>query len=124
MPVFHVYLNRKKVSTAGVGELGVLSAHVTWVRRKGEDTRAKRPDSVEEELTLYIGGLVTHSEEHVCWLNRNLDVGDEVIIRVGENSRVDRPRSRQRRDHSKELRAQKRYVRDMAKKFGWKIQTR
>jgi hypothetical protein len=123
MPVFHVYLNGKKVSTAGVGELGVLSAHVTWVRRKGEHTLTKKPDSVEEELTLEVGGLVIPKEEHVRWLDRNLKTGDEVTIRVGEAAAVDRPRSRKRRDHSKELRSQKRYVREMAKRFGWKIKT-
>lgn len=123
MPVFHVYLNGKKVSTAGVGELGVLSAHVTWVRRKGKHVLAKKPDSVEEELTLHVGGLVTPREEHVRWLDRNLKTGDEVTIRVGEDAPVDRPRSRKRCDHSKELRSQKRYVREMAKRFGWKIKT-
>ena len=121
MPVFHVYLNGKKVSTAGVGELGVLSAHVTWVRRKGGHTQTKKPDSAEEELTLHVGGFVTPKEEHVRWLDRNLKAGDEVTIRVGKDSPVDRPRSRKRRDHSKELRSQKRYVREMAKRFGWRI---
>jgi len=124
MPVFHVFLNGKKVSTAGVGDVGVFSAHVTWVRRKGGDTSAKRPDRVEEELTLYVGGLVTPKEEHVHWLDKVLQVGDEVSIRVGEDGQTDRPRRRRRRDHAKELRSQKRYVRDMAKKFGWKIQVR
>ena len=124
MPVFHVYLNGKKVRTAGVGDLGVLSAHVSWVRRKGERTLAKKPDSVEEELTLHVGGLITPTEEHVRWLDCSLKVGDEVRIRVVADAPVDRPRSRERRDRSKELRSQKRYVREMAKRFGWKIQTR
>ena len=124
MPVFHVYLNGKKVSTAGVGDLGVLTAIISWVRRKGEHTLAKRPDSVEEELTLHVGGLISSTQEHVRWLDRDLKVGDEVRITVAENSKVDRPRTRKRRDHVKELRAQKRYVREMAKQFGWKIQTR
>ena len=124
MPAFQVYLNGKKVSTAGVGDLGVLSAHVTWVRRKGEHTRAKKPDSVEEELGLHIGGLVTPTEEHVRWLDRDLKAGDEVRIVVVDDAKVDRPRSRERRDPAKDLRSQKRYVRALAKKFGWKIQTR
>jgi hypothetical protein len=123
MPVFHVYLNGKKVSTAGVGALGVLSAHVTWVRRKGVHTLTKKPDSVEEELTLHVGGLVTAKEEHVRWLDRNLKAGDEVTIQVGDEASLDRPRSRKRRDHTKELRSQKRYVREMAKRFGWKLKT-
>src|SRR4051794_37725859 len=122
MPVFHVYLNGKKVSTAGVGDLGVLSAHVSWVRREGEHTLAKKPDSVEEELTLHVGGLISPAEEHVRWLDHDLKIGDEVRITVAEDSKVDRPRSREGRDRAKELRSQKRYVREMAKKFGWKIQ--
>ena len=123
MPVFHVYLNGKKLTTAGVGELGVLSAHVSWVRRVGKHTHSGKPGSVEEELTLHVGGLVSPVGEHVRWLDRQLKAGDEVSIRVAEDGHVDRPRSRERRDRSKELRSQKRYVREMAKKFGWKIQT-
>jgi hypothetical protein len=122
MPVFHVYLNGKKVSTAGVGDTGVLSAHVTWVRRTGQDTRAKTPESTEEELTLQVGGLISPKDEHVRWLNRDLEVGDEVRIKVADDDSVDRPRSRHRRNRAQELRSQKRYVREMAKRFGWKIQ--
>jgi hypothetical protein len=114
MPVFLIHHNGKKVSTAGVGELGVLGAHVSWVRRAGEDA----------ELTLHVGGLITPTDEHVRWLDRKLKVGDEISIRVIEDAAIDRPRSRERRDHSKDLRAQKRYVRDMAKKFGWEIVTK
>ena len=124
MPVFHVYLNGKKVCTAGVGDLGVLGAHVSWVRRKGERTLSKKPDSVEEELLLHVGGLITPANEHVCWLDRKLDVGDEVRIRIVEDAAVDQPRSRERLDRAEQLRSQKRYVREMAKKFGWKVQTR
>jgi len=123
MPVFDVYLNGKKVSTAGVGDLGVLAAHVTWARRKGEHTLAKQPESVEEELSLYVGGLITTTGEHVRWVDRPLKNGDEVRIRIIEDAPVDRPRSRERRNRSKELRLQKRYVKEMAKRFGWKIQT-
>jgi hypothetical protein len=121
MPVFHVYLNGKKVSTAGVGELGVLGAHVSWVRRTGNLSR--KPGRVEEELTLHVGGLVTPTDEHVRWLDRKLKVGDEVSIRVVESAPIDPPSSRERRNHSNELRSQKRYVKEMAKKFGWKLQT-
>lgn len=124
MPVFHVYLNGRKVSTAGVGELGVLGAHVSWVRRQGKHTLANNPGSVEEQLVLHVGGLITSTQEHVRWLDRKLKLGDEVTIRVVKDGRIDRPRRRERRDRSKELRSQKRYVREMAKKFGWKIETR
>ncbi|MGZ8920755.1 MAG: hypothetical protein ACXW3L_07215, partial [Limisphaerales bacterium] len=122
MLVFQVYLNGKKVSTVGVGDLGVLSAHVSWVRRKGEQTRAKKSDSVEEELTLHVGGLSSPTQEQMRWLDRDLKIGDEVRIIVAEDSKINPPRSRERRDRAKELRAQKRYVKEMAKKFGWRIE--
>jgi hypothetical protein len=123
MRIFHVYLNGKKVSTAGVGELGVLSAYVTWVRRKREGTRAKKPALAAEELCLGVSGLVTgRDEEHVRWLERNLKVDDEVRIVIADGGSVDQPRSRERCDPVKELQAKKRYVRAMAKELGWKIQ--
>jgi hypothetical protein len=124
MLLFHVYLNGKKLSTAGIGNLGVLGAHVSWVRRKGQNTRAGKPESFEEELRLQVGGLVSPVEEHVSWLNRGLKIGDEVRIVVGEDGKIDRPRLRQRRDRAKDLLSQKRYVREMAKRFGWKIQAK
>lgn len=123
MPVFQIYLNGKKLTTAGVGDLGVLSAVVSWVRRKGDHTLAKKQDRMEEELSLHVGGLISPTEEHVRWLDRGLKVGDEVRIAIAEDAKVDRPSHRKRRDRAKELRSQKRYVREMAKKFGWKIQT-
>src|SRR5262245_48853115 len=121
MPVFHVYLNGRKLSTAGVGEDGVVTALVTWVRRTVEDTRSRKADSVEEALTLEVGGLVRPSKEHVDWVDRKLKVGDEVTIRVAQDGKVDQPCSRRTYEDSKELRLQKRYVREMAKKFGWRI---
>jgi len=124
MPVFHVYLNGKKVTTAGVGELGVLGAHVSWVRRRVQNTLAKKPDTLEEELALHVGGLVSPEQEHIRWLDRDLKIGDEVRITIAESARVARPQSRERRDRTKELRSQKRYVREMAKRFGWKIHTK
>ena len=123
MPVFHVYLNGKKVSSAGVGDTGVVGAHVSWVRRKGEHTRAKKPGSVEEELRLDVGGLITPADEHVRWVDRKLKIGDEIRVVIVEDAPVDRPRSRKRSDSAEDLRRQKRYVREMAKRFGWRIQT-
>lgn len=121
MPVFHVYLNGKRVSTAGVGDIGVLSAHVTWVRRTRKDMLVKMP---EEELTLNVGGMISPKGEHVSWLDRELQVGDEVRITIADAAKIDRPRSRIRIGPAEASRVEKRYVRQMAKRFGWKIQTR
>jgi hypothetical protein len=121
MLVFHVYLNGKKVSAAGVGDIGVLSTHVTWVHRTQADMHVKMP---EEELTLHVAGLISPKGEHVRWLDRDLQVGDEVRITIAEAAKVDRARTRKRSDPAEDLRRQKRYVRQMANRFGWKIQTR
>jgi hypothetical protein len=123
MPVFHVYLNGKKVSTAGVGDTGVIGAHVSWVRRRGEHTSAKKPGSVEEDLRLDVGGLITPADEHVRWVDRKLKIGDEIRVVIVDDAPVDRPRTRKQSDPAEDLRRQKRYVREMAKRFGWKIQT-
>jgi len=121
MPAFQVSLNGKKVATAGVGGHGVLSANVTWVRRKGEQTRAKKPGGVEEELFLHLGGLITPKQEHVSWADCRLKVGDEVNVKIVESSIIDRLRVRRRSDPARDLREQSKHVRMMAKKFGWKI---
>lgn len=79
---------------------------------------------MEEKFLLEIGGLISPDGEHVRWPDRKLKVGDTVAVRVVETKRVDHPLSRQHRDPIAELRSQKQYVRRMARKFGWKIQTR
>jgi hypothetical protein len=125
MIAFNVYLNGKKVCTAGVPDTGVLSAHVTWLRRTGEQRLSKQAHGVEEELTMDVGGLITPIDEYVRWADRRpVRVGDEVRIKIVNAERVDRPRARKRSDPAENLRRQKRYVREMAKRFGWKIQTR
>lgn len=124
MIAFNVYLNGKKVCIAGVADTGVLSAHVTWVRRTGEHTLSMQSDGVEEELTMDVGGLITPTDEYVRWADRRaVQVGDEIRIKIVEAERVDPPPIRNRSDPAADLRRQKRYVREMAKRFGWKIQT-
>lgn len=121
MIAFEVSLNGKKACVAGVGEQGVVSASVCWVRRA-----AKRPASLsDEELFLDVGGLVSPTEEYVRWLDHRVIVeGDEVLIRVVKASRVSKAKIRRRENPKDRLRSQKRYVRQMAKQFGWKIVTR
>jgi hypothetical protein len=49
-------------------------------------------------------------------------VGDELRVRIFEAESVDNPRERFSRDPSAEEKRKKRYVMEMAKKFGWRIQ--
>ena len=120
MRAFALYVNGKKIGTAGVGDDGVLSANITWVGRKTRATSPKGRIAVEE-IGVDLGGLSNETDEHLRWRQLPLRVGDEVCIKVLEAASVDRPRHRQKRERTEELRQQKRYVRQMAKRFGWKI---
>ena len=101
MIAFEVHLNGRKLCTAGVGDHGVLTTNLAWVCRKGEHTRTRKPHSVEEEMTLDVGGLITPTEEHVRWQERTVRVGDEVRIKVIEVAAVDRPQRRERLTEAK-----------------------
>ncbi len=110
MRAFEVYVNGKRLCVAGIGDSGVLNTMVDQVIGHGRN-----------ELYLRIGGLISTTEEHVVWRKLRLKTGDEVRVKIIESASIDRPRERHRRDPKQDLRAQKRYVREMARKLGWKV---
>jgi hypothetical protein len=114
MKAFQLHLNGKKLCVAGVGENGVLSAIVDCVTVRGRDM-----------LQISVGGFISSKAEHVGWLEqRKLQTGDQIRIKIVEVESADSPRTRRRRsDPVVELRERKRYLREMAKKFGWTITT-
>lgn len=114
MIAFRIYVNGRKRCVAGIGDDGVLAAIVNSVRRKGKG-----------DLALEMGGLISHTREHVNWLQREpLRVGDRIKLEIIEADSVDEPAKRYRTDQRKETAAQKSYVRRMARQLGWKIQER
>jgi hypothetical protein len=119
MIAFEVHLNGKKICTAGVGDLGVLTSSLAW---RGPQPYQKGGPSVAEYLRLDVGGLA-QSGDHLRWLDRKLKRGDVVSIKVVEADSPDKPRERQRPSPADNLRRQKQYVRRMAKQFRWRIQT-
>jgi hypothetical protein len=93
MRAFQVYLNGKRLCTAGVGDDGVLTAIVTWVRG-ARNTPSHRSKLVQgEDIFIEVGGLISPRREHVSWLQRSLRLGDDVRITVVERTSVDRPSS-------------------------------
>jgi hypothetical protein len=111
MRAFEIYVNGEPLCLAGVSDASILTAITHYVGRgKGR-------------LYLSVGGLLVPQEEHVHWKDRDLAVGDEIRIRIIESEKVDAPTKRYAIDPKKGVLAQKRYVRKMAKKFGWKIQS-
>jgi hypothetical protein len=111
MRAFQISLNGNKLCLVGIGSDGVLSTTITYV-----------PFRRMRETRLYVGGLVLPQIEHVLWKEARLRIGDEVRLRIVEAQTVDRPRSRHPRDLTAEAKAEKRYLRKLAKKLGWKIQ--
>jgi hypothetical protein len=82
MIAFVVAVNGQRICTVGVGDSGVLSAHVSWTGRAGKPG----------DLDLGIGGLDTRTEEHIRWPPPpEIKVGDSVTIQVIEMDSVDTP---------------------------------
>ena len=86
MRAFVVSVNGDRACTIGVGDNGVLSAHVTWVGKPG----------VKDDLFLHAGGLDSSTDEHFRWPVPSLRVGDRVSIEVVEAAEVDPPAGRDR----------------------------
>jgi hypothetical protein len=90
---FQVSLNGKQFCTAAVGETGVLNAMVTWVSRSA-------PGVLEpSDLRVQVGGL--NGGEQMEWaVPRNLQIGDEVFIKVVITEAPDPPTRTQRDDRA------------------------
>jgi hypothetical protein len=121
MIAFEIFLNGNKLCRAGVGDLGVLTTVLSWVRRERRNTETREPGNIEEELTLNVSGLISSKNEHVRWSESKVRVGDEVRVRVVSVESVDLPGDRSTEDSAEDLGRQERYVEQMAKRFGWTI---
>ena len=114
MTAFEIHLNGHKVCTAGIGEPGVLGAHVSWARREG--------NQLAEELILHVGGLINSTREHVRWEEaRPLQTGDQILIKILAADSADEPKQRYPNDPVKDDEARKQYVIKMAAELGWQI---
>lgn len=112
MRAFEVYLNGKRLCVAGIGDNGVLTTIIDHVSGHGRN-----------EEHVHIGGLISSTGEHVGWGRKRLKTGDEVRVKIVESTSVSRPKERRTRDPKEELQREKRYVKDMARKLGWKLTT-
>jgi len=113
MRALEVELNGERLCLAGIGDDGVLNAMVNCI--------AKPP---RQEVELRVGGLISPTREHVDWVNRDISVGDEIRIRIVDAGLIDEPSKRHRPDPAVQLKAQKNYVRHMAKDLGWEVKAR
>ena len=85
MIAFVVSVNGQRVCTIGVGDSGVLGAHVSWSGLQGDTGH----------LDLGLGGLDSNTDEHIRWPDPpEIKVGDTVTVQVIETDTVDRPTER------------------------------
>jgi hypothetical protein len=84
---FAVYLNGRRLWTAGVGSAGVLTTIVTWATKKSARSGAA-------DFHVHVGGIDAATDEHVTWKTPRLKVGDKIIVKVVETDEVDRPTRR------------------------------
>lgn len=123
MICFEVRVNGKVVCTAGVGDLGVLTAILTWVKREPSDCPEglETTEWSEQQLDLNIGGSIGHGKhghEFLDWIDhQGMSVGDEVAIRILDQPHCDPP-SAKRIDTSEFVQESKRqYLAKLKKEF-------
>jgi hypothetical protein len=109
MRAFEVRLNGQKITTAGTGKDGVLSAIVNCLARQGN-----------EDLFFSVSGLISDVNQHVTWIEHQpLQVGDTVQIEVVEAASLDEAVGQKSpEDHRK---SKEDYVRKLVKQLGWEI---
>jgi hypothetical protein len=91
MLCFEIAVNGIKLCTAGVGEPGVLHAHIIWVLRHGQFDCSGTPGTDDETISLTVDGDSYPRQECLSWPNTNLKAGDEVRIRVVDLGVADEP---------------------------------
>ena len=130
MLCFEVYCNGEKLSTAGIGDFGVLTAILTWVShepgklKKWAESETPGTEATSLELTVGgLGGCVGEAGEHLEWVESDLVVGDEIRIRVVDAPSSDPPLRRYTDDPASEEEQRRKYVRETAKELGWEITT-
>jgi len=84
MIAFKIILNGEKLALAGVGADGVLTSIVSW---GSKDTGRKG------SANLHVGGIESPAV-HVNWIDKDLEVGDSVEVRIVEQQDVDEPQMR------------------------------
>ena len=119
MIAFEVNINGKRVCTAGIAGFGVVSAILSWARRRSENSRDGK--KIEEELTFEVGGLDSTDpavSEYLKWLATPLQVGDIVSIKVIEHDAAEAPSERRREDPDAASKAKQRYYEQLKREYG------
>jgi len=96
MVVLEVKVNGELLARAGRDDLCALHAIVNAIGRLGSESSGTKSKKDGFYLRLDVGGLSARSEQepgtHARWANtQEINVGDEVSIRIVESDRADEP---------------------------------
>jgi hypothetical protein len=84
MIAFEIYVNGRKLCTAGTDGLSTVTAGAGFIL-------PKQPPGAEPVLHLTVGGASVKPARVVTWGQHKLRVGDEVTIRVVDTPEVEAP---------------------------------
>jgi hypothetical protein len=104
---FEITINDGSPVFAGLDDISVLSACLTFV-------------SSRNELEFRAGGLVSkgrHDNEHLEWLQRALGPGDSISIRIVEAAVPSAPVSRARQDPAVSERQERAYYERLKERY-------
>jgi hypothetical protein len=108
MRAFEVLLNGKKLCVAGIGNDGYISAYITHV-------------SEGNKTWIDMVGLDNAKKKYVRWTRTDLQIGDEVLLKVVDRKSVDKYKTIRLHDEKRDIESTKRETRRNAKAFGWEI---
>lgn len=105
-----VSIDGEVVCTAGLSDPGVLTAILTyhWKQKQLQH---------EETISLGVSGFLSKDREHCNWLNRELEVGTTITLRLIETDAVDEPHSRKRTDVAHDEVRERAYYEHLKHKF-------
>ena len=113
---FEVEVNGERMCLAGVGDFGVLTTIISWVR-----TRATVSEEGEQvnKLELQVGGLkeADTGRAQITWLNKKLVPGDEIRIRIVNTDHVDEAARIEPIDPNADLKRKREYYERLKAEF-------
>ena len=92
-----VTINDGESVTGGTEDLGVLTASVSASGILGKESDHPRPGE-PPDIWIRLGGLTSRvdaeTDEHLCWMWSELNVGDRIVVEVVEIDSSDEPTER------------------------------
>lgn len=113
--------NGQPVCVAGIGDIGVITSHVTWVHSFNYRTEPDGEPSERVELSLHVGGIDTPMNEYRTWDTPPIKVGDTIAVEIVETGDTTPHADVHTYDQAGNAENERAYVRKKAREYGWSI---